>query len=111
MIVPSRDAGREDTLRILLSVQHMLCCPFTLSKKMTPPKKDATVRRFLHLSDIHFGQENGGTLVKHESVRDAAISDVKVLAEKRGPASRVLVTGDVSYSGKHDECKPQRTNL
>lgn len=72
---------------------------------MTTPKKDAMVHRFLHLSDIHFGLEKGGTLVKHESVRNALISDVKTLAEKRGPASRVLVTGDVSYSGKHDEYK------
>ena len=71
---------------------------------MTTPKKDAMVHRFLHLSDIHFGQE-GGTLVKHGSVRDALIGDVKALAEKRGSASRVLVTGDVSYSGKHNEFK------
>jgi 3',5'-cyclic AMP phosphodiesterase CpdA len=72
---------------------------------MSTPKNDAIIHRFLHLSDIHFGQEEGGTLVKHESVRDALISDVKTLAKRRGPASRVLVTGDVSYSGRHDEYK------
>jgi hypothetical protein len=73
---------------------------------MSTAKKNGVVHRFLHLSDIHFGQENkDGTIVKHESVRDALISDVKNLAKKRGPASRVLVTGDSAYSGKHDEYK------
>jgi predicted phosphodiesterase len=73
---------------------------------MSTPKKDAMVHRFLHLSDIHFGQEKkDGSVVKHESVRDALISDAKTLAKKRGPASRVIVTGDISYSGKHDEYK------
>lgn len=73
---------------------------------MSTREKDAVVHRFLHLSDIHFGQENkDGTIVKHESVRDALISDVKTLAKKRGPASRVLVTGDTAYSGKQDEYK------
>lgn len=61
------------------------------------------VHRFLHLSDIHFGQDENGTLVKHDRVRDALVADVKKLRAARGPASRILVTGDVSYSGKTDE--------
>jgi 3',5'-cyclic AMP phosphodiesterase CpdA len=55
---------------------------------------------FLHLSDIHFGQEKDGTSITHDFVRDGLIKDVKKLAGQRGPASRVLVTGDVAYSGK-----------
>jgi hypothetical protein len=47
--------------------------------KMATPKKDAMVHRFLHLSDIHFGQEKDGTLVKHDHVRNALIIDVKNL--------------------------------
>jgi 3',5'-cyclic AMP phosphodiesterase CpdA len=61
------------------------------------------VLRFLHLSDIHFGQEKDGTLIPHDFVRDELIKDVKKLADQRGPASRVIVTGDVAYSGKSDE--------
>jgi hypothetical protein len=61
--------------------------------------------RFLHLSDIHFGQEKGGTLVKHDHIRSALITDVKQLATDRGPATRVLITGDISYSGKQGEYK------
>lgn len=61
--------------------------------------------RFLHLSDIHFGQENNGTLVKHEHIRDALIKDAEILAKKRGPVARILVTGDISYSGNPDEYK------
>ena len=63
------------------------------------------VHRFLHLSDIHFGQEKDGTLVKHEHVRTALVADVKKLAAERGSASRILVTGDISYSGKSEEYK------
>ncbi|HUN84788.1 MAG TPA: metallophosphoesterase [Terracidiphilus sp.] len=59
--------------------------------------------RFLHLSDIHFGQEKDGTLITHEFVRDELVKDAKKLADRRGPASRVIVTGDVAYSGKPDQ--------
>lgn len=59
--------------------------------------------RFLHLSDIHFGQEKDGTLVKHDHVRNALLADVEELAKNRGDATRVLITGDISYSGKHGE--------
>jgi len=58
------------------------------------------VLRFLHLSDIHFGQERNGTLVTHAHVRDALINDVRDLSRRRGSATRVLVTGDIAYSGK-----------
>jgi 3',5'-cyclic AMP phosphodiesterase CpdA len=59
--------------------------------------------RFLHISDIHFGQEKNGKLVKHESVRDALVSDAKSLAKSRGVPDRILITGDISYSGKLEE--------
>lgn len=61
------------------------------------------VLRFLHLSDIHFGQEKDGTLIMHDFVRDELVKDVKKLADQRGPASRVIITGDVAYSGKSDQ--------
>jgi hypothetical protein len=51
--------------------------------------------RFLDLSDIHFGQEKDGTLVRHDHVRNALVGDVKKLAAVRGPVSRILVTGDI----------------
>jgi predicted MPP superfamily phosphohydrolase len=59
--------------------------------------------RFVHLSDLHFGQEKHGTLPKHEAVRKALLRDVKELAEKRGAAMRVLVTGDMAFSAKTEE--------
>lgn len=61
--------------------------------------------RFVHISDLHFGQETHGTSPKHEAVRKALLKDVKQLAEKRGSATRVLVTGDVAFSGKTEEFK------
>jgi hypothetical protein len=37
---------------------------------------------FLHLSDIHFGQEKGGRVVTHEDVRERLIDDVAMLVRK-----------------------------
>lgn len=62
-------------------------------------------QRFVHLSDLHFGQEKHGTLPKHEAVRQAILKDVRELAEKRGAVSRILITGDVAFAGKTEEYK------
>jgi hypothetical protein len=61
------------------------------------------IHRFLHLSDIHFGQEKDGSLVKHDHIRDALVGDAAVLAGTRGAATRILVTGDTAYSGTTGE--------
>jgi hypothetical protein len=58
--------------------------------------------RFLHLSDIHFGQKSG-TVAKHDSVRAALVKDARDFAREHGAADRILVTGDIAYSGKADE--------
>jgi metallophosphoesterase superfamily enzyme len=58
--------------------------------------------RFLHLSDIHFGQK-AGTLAKHNHIRHALLTDAKHLATQQGRASRILITGDIAYSGNPDE--------
>jgi hypothetical protein len=59
--------------------------------------------RFVHLSDIHFGQERDGTLAKHEDVREELLADCESLRQKVGVANGVLVTGDIAYSGKKEE--------
>jgi 3',5'-cyclic AMP phosphodiesterase CpdA len=59
--------------------------------------------RFLHLSDIHFGQEKNGARVTHDNVRNALVRDARELTKKRGRATRILITGDVAYSGKQKE--------
>src|ERR1039458_5391037 len=61
--------------------------------------------RFVQLSDIHFGQERDGTLVKHEDVRMHLLTDAASFADARGPANLVIVVGDIAYSGKTDEYK------
>lgn len=58
--------------------------------------------RVLHLSDIHFGQKSG-TVAKHDHIRNALVNDAQVVAQKRGPAARILITGDVAFSGKAEE--------
>lgn len=57
---------------------------------------------FVHLSDIHFGQEKGGTVIIHDDVKERLIEDVarvvKTLPE--GRASGIIVSGDIVYGGK-----------
>ena len=63
------------------------------------------VYRFVHLSDIHFGQEREGTLVVHEDVRSALLLDASALAARRGKADLVIVGGDTAFRGEPDEYK------
>ena len=61
------------------------------------------VQRFVHLSDIHIGQERGGTLPLHETIRTDLLKDCEKLRERLGPASGIVVCGDTAYSGKRAE--------
>jgi DNA repair exonuclease SbcCD nuclease subunit len=61
--------------------------------------------RFIHLSDIHFGQERGELVYIHDDVRDQVIDDAQTVRETF-PDQRidgVLVTGDLAYSGTLEE--------
>ena len=60
--------------------------------------------RFVHVSDIHFGQEKqNGTVVARDDVRAELLNDCRTRENKLGPADSILVTGDVAFSGKKDE--------
>jgi predicted MPP superfamily phosphohydrolase len=60
---------------------------------------------FVHLSDIHFGQEKGGEFVVHDDVRERLVEDAAdlVAAHTYGSATGVLVTGDIAYAGKPEQ--------
>ena len=60
---------------------------------------------FVHLSDIHFGQEKGGKIRIHDDVKDRLIDDVKLIAKKlqSGHAAGIIVTGDIAYGGRVSE--------
>lgn len=62
---------------------------------------------FVHLSDIHFGQEkDGGAIKVNDDAKERLIEDAKDEIEKLGiPASGIILTGDIAYSGKRDEYK------
>lgn len=62
-----------------------------------------TTHRFVHLSDVHFGQEKQGSAPTHDDVRKMLVQDVEQLANDRGPATYVLVTGDSAFSGQRDQ--------
>ena len=60
---------------------------------------------YIHLSDIHFGQEKGPEVYVHDDVKECLIADVaklKVAAEIERMGG-VIVTGDVAFSGKKSE--------
>lgn len=65
------------------------------------------VLSFVHLSDIHFGQERGGEVHFHNDVRDQLVQDVKNFYHKRtlsgSGATGILVTGDIAYAGKRED--------
>ena len=56
---------------------------------------------FVHLSDIHFGQERDKRIHIHNDVKEQLIADARhvVRAELGGEASGILVTGDIAQSG------------
>lgn len=60
---------------------------------------------FVHVSDIHFGQERGGEVYVHADVKKRVIEDAArvVGALPRGRADGVLVTGDIAYAGKRGQ--------
>ncbi len=61
---------------------------------------------FVHLSDIHFGQEKrGGKLTVNEDVRDQLMLDAAniVAGLPNKTASGIIVTGDIAYAGKRHE--------
>jgi len=63
------------------------------------------VKVYVHLSDIHFGQETGGSVVIHADVKERLIEDVSQFVAELpdGRADGVIVSGDIAYSGKRKE--------
>jgi predicted phosphodiesterase len=60
---------------------------------------------FVHISDIHFGQEKGGQTVVDDDVKKSIIKECKdIFANMPDETIRgVIATGDVAYSGKSAE--------
>jgi predicted phosphodiesterase len=60
---------------------------------------------FVHVSDIHFGQEKDSRVYIHADVKQQLIADAKEVISKLagGVAHGILVTGDITASGKWAE--------
>lgn len=60
---------------------------------------------YVHLSDIHFGQETGSDVFVHEDVKQRLLEDVRALkaASRIERMDGVIVTGDIAFSGKKSE--------
>lgn len=57
---------------------------------------------YVHLSDIHFGQEKGGEVNIHDDVKEQLLADahdyVGQMENKR--ADGLIISGDIAYAGK-----------
>lgn len=62
---------------------------------------------YVHISDIHFGQEKGGAVVIHNDAKERLLDDVvdRVSRLPARKAAGILVTGDIAYGGKKHEYK------
>ena len=60
---------------------------------------------YVHVSDIHFGQERGSEVYVHDDVKDCLIADIAEVCAREGipRMEGVIVTGDVAFSGKAEE--------
>ena len=60
---------------------------------------------FIHLSDIHFGQEkDGGLVFINDDAKKRLLDDASAEIAKLGmSASGVIVTGDVAFAAKYEE--------
>jgi 3',5'-cyclic AMP phosphodiesterase CpdA len=60
---------------------------------------------YVHLSDIHFGQEKGGQLAVNEDVKDQLIVDAREVISglPNKKANGVIISGDIAYAGKKEE--------
>lgn len=60
---------------------------------------------FVHVSDIHFGQETDDRIHIHDDVKHQLIADAKEVISSLpgGVAHGILVTGDITQSGKRVE--------
>jgi metallophosphoesterase superfamily enzyme len=62
---------------------------------------------FVHISDIHFGQEKDQRVHIHDDVKKQLIADARrvVRDELKTTAAAILVTGDIAYSGVEEQFK------
>lgn len=60
---------------------------------------------FIHLSDIHFGQEkDGGLVIINDDAKERLLDDAATEIAKLGmSATGVIVTGDIAYAAKYEE--------
>lgn len=60
--------------------------------------------RFIHLSDIHFSNKAAKFgFDPDRELRNRVIEDIITMKDRIGPATAVLVTGDVAYAGQRAE--------
>ena len=59
-------------------------------------------RTYIHISDVHFGQERGSDSHVHQDVREQLVADARARAaeEVDGRIHGIVITGDIAFSGK-----------
>jgi predicted MPP superfamily phosphohydrolase len=92
---------------------------FRQSEKLEPTAEHNTKRQtiflclqkkrmalvYVHLSDIHFGQEKGGRIVTNNDVKAQLLRDARdtIQLTRNKKADGIIVSGDIAYSGNKSE--------
>lgn len=60
---------------------------------------------YIHLSDIHFGQERGGSIYVNDDVKEQLLADAQEFIAKtvNKKADGIIISGDIAYAGKQHE--------
>lgn len=60
---------------------------------------------YVHLSDIHFGQEKGGDIFIHDDVKEQLLADAReyIIQLECDKADGIIISGDIAYAGKQAE--------
>lgn len=75
---------------------------------LDPPSNGGTLKdvmlRFVHLSDIHFSNRVAKFgFDPDRELRNRVLEDIGAMTGRLGPATAVLVTGDIAYAGQRAE--------
>lgn len=59
--------------------------------------------RWIHVSDLHFGDGGAGVHADRRIVTEKLIDDASRMVHQRGAPDLILVTGDIAFSGKAEQ--------
>ncbi len=75
------------------------------------PPQDGVKMRWLHLSDIHFGDNRFHLGLDRTQILSCLAEDAQKLVAETGPLDAILITGDLGWAGKNSDYEAAQTWL